>query len=417
MAQGAGVSAEAGGKDASVRRLVRKVARALRPAALRKARGRLSRRAQRGVRHAWLRSLKVVRAIPLVRDRVIPSLINYDLAQVPAAPAVSALHHELRRLQQTSGPILVGPWIGEVGFELLYWIPFLNWALKEYGLDQRRLIAVSRGGASPWYRHLTSEYVDVFELFSLEEYRHANDVRWSRAGHQKQQRVDQMDLDIAERARLRLGLGQMELLHPWLMYKLLRLYWFEKAGAGLLTRHTDYRPLASRTRSAALKDLPAEYVAVRFYFRPSFPDTPENRRFAADIIRTISKETAVVLLNTGLSLDDHEDLALSGPGVHTVDHLMTLERNLEIQTEIISQASAFVGTYGGLSYLAPFYGVPSISFYSTEAELIPAHIEVSWRLGRAMDVRVAALHTGAADLLRMVLGGTPVHAAVPAGPR
>ena len=35
---------------------------------------------------------------------------------------------------------------------------------------------------------------------------------------------------------------RVELLHPSLMYRLLRYYWFDKAGIGLLTRHTDYRP-------------------------------------------------------------------------------------------------------------------------------------------------------------------------------
>ena len=39
--------------------------------------------------------------------------------------------------------IIVGPWTGEVGFELLYWIPFLGW-LAEQGLAQRRVTVVSR---------------------------------------------------------------------------------------------------------------------------------------------------------------------------------------------------------------------------------------------------------------------------------
>ena len=77
-----------------------------------------------------------------------------------------------------------------------------------------------------------------------------------------------------------------------------------------------------------------------------------------------------------------------------------------MQTEIISNARAFVGTYGGLAYLGPFYGVPSIAFYSTEAELVPAHIDVRWRLGRAMGVPVSAIHTQTAGLLRTMLGST-----------
>ena len=357
------------------------------------------------VRRPGLMFLRSMRAIPVVRNHMIPALLKEELNGIPASQAVDTVRQELRRLQKTTGPILVGPWVGEVGFELLYWIPFLNRVLREYELDRRRLIVVSRGGAGRWYRHLTSEYVDVFSLFTLDEYRQANEARWDKAGHQKQYRVEQMDRDIFDRAKAKLGIQEAELLHPSLMYRILRFYWFEKAGIGLLDRHAEYRPLAPVERTAALKDLPAEYVAVRFYFRPSFPDTPENQRFAAHVIRSLSEEVPVVLLNTGLRLDDHEDMDVPGKNVYRVDELMRLEQNLEVQTEIISHARAFVGTYGGLAYLGPFYGVPSVSFYSTEEELVPAHLDVSWRLGRTMGVSVTTLHTKMTGLLRGALSG------------
>ncbi len=58
-------------------------------------------------------------------------------------------------LGRSGKPIILGPWLSETGFELLYWIPFLAWA-KAYGnFDPDRLIVVSRGGAAPWYRHIT----------------------------------------------------------------------------------------------------------------------------------------------------------------------------------------------------------------------------------------------------------------------
>jgi hypothetical protein len=355
------------------------------------------------IRRPGLLSLKMLRAIPVVRRRVIPALLKNELDQIPSAATAEGLKRELERIQRTDAPILVGPWVGEVGFELLYWIPFLNWALRSYELDRRRLVVVSRGGAAPWYRHLTREYVDVFTLFSLDEYRQANEARWDKAGHQKQYQVEQMDHDIVERARQHARLRHVELLHPSLMYTLLRFCWFEKAGMGLLKYHTEYRRLAPLEWSQALTDLPKEFVAVRFYFRPSFPDTAENRRFAMDTVRSISRDVPVVLLNTGLRPDEHEDLDVPGSGVYRVDRLMMLEQNLEIQTEIISHARAFVGTYGGLAYVGPFYGVPSISFYSTESELVPAHLDVSWRLGEAMGVPVSVVHTQMAGLLRSLL--------------
>ena len=51
-------------------------------------------------------------------------------------------------LGRSGRPILIGPWLSEAGFELLYWIPFLAWA-KAYGnLDPvaaRRRLARRRG--------------------------------------------------------------------------------------------------------------------------------------------------------------------------------------------------------------------------------------------------------------------------------
>jgi hypothetical protein len=158
-------------------------------------------------------------------------------------------------------------------------------------------------------------------------------------------------------------------------------------------RHTAYRRFAALENLDAVNALPRDYVAVKFYFRPSFPDTPENRQFAKNVVRALSREMPVVLLNTGLILDDHLDLDIpGGKGVHRVDHLMTPQRNLDIQTQI----------YGGLTYLAPFYGVRSIGFYSTDAELVPSHLDVGWRLGRLLGTPATAIDTRAADLLELV---------------
>ena len=378
-----------------------------------KARARALSRAKKGVRTATAGSLRRpgaamvrgLRAVPIVRRRVVPSLLRQEIDQVPAAPIVAEMHRELRRLRESDSPIVVGPWISEVGFEMLYWIPFLNWAIPAAGLDRRRLIAVSRGGAGLWYRHLTPEYLDVLDLFTVEEYRAHNVERWADGGNQKQFDQGLMDREILARVQGRLGLADVTLLHPMVMYRLLRFFWFEKAPVALLTKHAEYRAL-SRAEDAAVDGLPDDYVAVRFYFRPSFPDTPDNRRFVADTVRSLARDRPVVLLNTGISVDDHEDaLVPPGPSVYRIDHLTTAANNLEVQTRVLSRARAFVGTYGGLTYVAPFYGVPSIGFYSRESELVPAHLDVGWRLGRLIGTSALAVDTRSVELLGLLLGG------------
>ena len=53
--------------------------------------------------------------------------------------------------------------------------------------------------------------------------------------------------------------------------------------------------------------LPEEYTAVRFYFRDSFPDTPENRELVHSVVARLAARRPVVLLNTGVVVDEHRD--------------------------------------------------------------------------------------------------------------
>jgi hypothetical protein len=84
---------------------------------------------------------------------------------------------------------------------------------------------------------------------------------------------------------------------------------------------------------------------------------------------------------------------------------MTPERNLAVQTAVIGRARAFVGTYGGYSYLAPLCGVPSLAFYSArtyKTQHLHMADRVFERLGGAglVPIDVAAL-----PLVRVALAG------------
>ena len=43
-------------------------------------------------------------------------------------------------------PLIVGPWLSEVGFEILYWLPFLNWVKTYRHFDPERPARVSTTG-------------------------------------------------------------------------------------------------------------------------------------------------------------------------------------------------------------------------------------------------------------------------------
>jgi len=149
-------------------------------------------------------------------------------------------------------------------------------------------------------------------------------------------------------------------------------------------------------------------VAARFYFRPSFPDTPANRDFVKEVIGRVAKVSQVVLLNTGLDVDDHSDCPAEG--VLTLERHVDPGNNLDIQSRVIANARAFIGTYGGLSYLAPFFGVPSIGFYSDDSDLKFAHLRAMWAADRVVEGRFVALHVNDLALLAQAgIAPSPPH--------
>jgi len=278
----------------------------------------------------------------------------------------------LDRMRRGSQPIIVGPWTGEIGFELLYWAPFVRWALEKFDLPPERLVVVSRGGTASWYGLTNSRYVDVFSVATPQEFRIRTEAT------KKQRGVSAFDRDVIRRVRAALGGGATQLCHPALMYALFMPFWKDRAPLSRVLDHVRYRQIAP-PRPAALPPLPATYVAVRFYFSNCFPDTADNRAFVSRVIEALAEHHEVVMLNPGFRPDDHADFsAASHPRVHAFDMSGRAGENLAWQTAIIAGAQAFVGTYGGFAYLAPLCGVRSTAFFS-DRNYFTYHLGVAQR--------------------------------------
>jgi hypothetical protein len=308
------------------------------------------------------------------------------------------IDRRVETLAREKRTVLVGPWSGEVGFELLYWIPFVTWALKRASVSPERVVIVSRGGPASWYSHIGGRYIDLFSHVTPDQFRAQTEER------KKQRTMGPFDRAMVRRIIAEGKLGRPFLLHPGLMYKLFIPFWKEQLTIRRVDDYSQYHTITPPVVPALAGRLPASYVAVRFYFSSCFPDTAENRAFVESTVRSLAAATDVVLLNTGIRVDDHQDFT---PGresrIHTVDDLMTPERNLDIQTAVIAGARAFVGTYGGYSYLAPLCGVPALAFYSVRDAFYAVHRELAERILRdvnggslvTLDVKDAALVRGA----------------------
>lgn len=313
--------------------------------------------------------------------------------------ALATVEADIRAALAAPGKILVGPWTSEVGFELLYWIPFLSWLREHFQVPADRLVAVTRGGAGVWYSGLCGDTVELFDLVSPDEFREHTARRWQDVGGQKQIHVDDWDGAILDRVRTgRSGIGE-GVLHPYLMYALFFGVWQGRLPSGWALARTRFAPLAPPPAELA-GDLPETFTAVRFYFRPSLPDTPENRRVVAGVVERLAARAPVVLLNPGLEIDDHRDwLPAGGHGLLDLSTRMTPATNLAVQSAALARCSAFVGTYGGLSYLAPLYGRPSIALRSERTHTLAVHAEVAEAAAGAAGGSLAILEPAHLDIL------------------
>jgi hypothetical protein len=283
-----------------------------------------------------------------------------------------SVRRELRRVARARGPIIVGPWLSEVGYEVLYWVPFLRWYCGRYGIDASRLVVVSRGGVASWYRDVATQYVELLDMFDVPTFAARNAER-QRQGEQKQHAMADFDREILSRVREQLGRADATVCHPSVMFRLLRQFWLGNASLQYVQEHTKYARV-DLGDVPGVPVLPERFVAMKFYSGKAIPATERNRQLLRALVERVAAESPVVSLDTGLAVDEHQDLLFDGiPGViHLASHL-TPQRNLGVQAAVIQRASAFVGTCGGLAWLAPFLGTKTLAVYADD-ELLAPHL-------------------------------------------
>ena len=293
------------------------------------------------------------------------------------------IEREIGRLVQGNGPIFVGPWLSEVGYEVLYWVPFVRWVQSHYRIKAHRLTVITRGGAAAWYQDITTNAVEVFDLVTPEEFARGNAQRAAEsAGSLKQWIRTSFDEQLIAEARRRTGLSDAQVLHPSLMYRLFEQFMLGHRPMSFLRRHAEYRRIT--LPEIAMPELPDDYVAVKFYTAASLPDSPQMRRLLQAMILAIADQWPVVMLDTGLALDDHDDYTFDRASrIISVRDALGPRDNLAVQSAIIGRARAFVGTCGSLAWLAPMLGVNTTALLA-DPRFLHGHLQVGRQMFQAM---------------------------------
>lgn len=311
----------------------------------------------------------------------------------------------LKLLERSRGPILVGPFYGEVGFEALYWQPFVAKIIERCGKD--RVFPICRGGTARWYG--TPHGVELYAMRPL----HGPDgvnvaIRKSHAknGYNKQDRITAFDRGVIRDAADTLGFGSTyHVVHPAWMYHRLAGFWTGYQGIQDVGRVAVHGKLPPPDLPPGLT-LPERFCAVQFYARNTFPINPLTQQFVEATLATIAAQVPVILLETPFLADDHPDVPATLPAnVSRLTDLMVTppETNLWIKSAILARATAFVGTYGGLAQLALRFGVPSVSFYLQWGQTSLLHHTLATTLAMSAGVPYQVFRLPEIGLTRSVL--------------
>lgn len=288
-----------------------------------------------------------------------------------------------RHLAASRRPILLGPWRSEVGFELLYWIPFLHNLRERYGISRDRLIAIGRGGSAAWYD--TAGTADLYEHLPVDVARTLSVQASQVTGSLKQVSTPAWERHVCALTATSLGIAKYHILSPSWMYRLLSPFWEGQQPTGWLDRYLlqAVKMPAPPIAPELAAQLPTKFVAMRWYARPTWPLREDLVLWTRKAVAAVAERTPVVLLDAGFHADDHSDIALGHiPNVLRLSdlHPQTPLNNLAIQSSVIARASAYVGTYGGMAQGAMRWGVPTVALYDQFGQTSPAHLQLSQSL-------------------------------------
>lgn len=317
----------------------------------------------------------------------------------------------VRAAAASTGPVLVGPWLSDIGHELLYWIPFLRWAVTEEPTLSGRVVAASRGGVASWYDDISgSRYVEVLEHLTAPDFRDLDSVA-EQEGLTKRMHPAELDVRLRAAVERTTGAAVDTMIHPAVLFD-------AQAASHKLGALTKVAPLfpIERIRPPEIPELeerlPTEFVVLHFVFDARFPRSAENVHLVRRVTERLSGSTQLVWLDGSLD----PEVAPDGHPFIAVDDLVTPSTRLAVQTAATARARALVATEGGLSFLPPLLGIDSIALYDQPERLRHRHLVSRLKtLDRSRFGSYVAINARRPDAVDAVLASVGVPERSPAG--
>ena len=308
------------------------------------------------------------------------ALMKHHAVKVDRSLVASLAEDQVAEAWQSDKPLILGPFLSNVTLELLYWRPFVAWMCARFGPRTAPVVAVSRGRIDTWYSGLVSQYFDVCDLLPFETYKtRMNEMdRTSKA-------VSDFEQELLDEVAARLGAAETEVVHPSVLLRICSTVRGGTVPIAWLAEHARYDRFD--TPPLPQTDVPGKepYVAASFWFNNCFPDSPGHRQIIDDVLQEVSRLAPVVIINPG-RVPGLSDAIAANDRIRVVVPPET-DHTLRDQAAVISGARAFLGTFGGMSLMAPFYNVPASLVFAEEAQTFRLKAAVAREIAAALPDR------------------------------
>lgn len=274
-----------------------------------------------------------------------------------------------KKLLGNADVVFLGPWLGEVGPELQYWIPYLIKIHDKGFFGNKNLIAISRGGVGLWYRKITAEYVELFDYISSTDFKAIRSRAFDAYHSQKQIKRIPLEDELIEKIAQKLGLRNYAVVHPSFMWKYVVAWLQERVKLETFNEYFEFNMFSNEDRNVVNQvdslSLPKKYIVLNFYSNQLFPHTTQNQKFINELVKKLTVSFHLVWLSQSSRIDDHEKFNVNNnKKLIKIGETFQLKENLALQTEVVRRSSLFIGTNGGFTILPGFLQVPCIAIYS-----------------------------------------------------
>lgn len=299
---------------------------------------------------------------------VLPFFMEHELGR--------AFHRYLLRRQRLcwvkmarrSEVVWFGPFCGEVGYELSYWIPWIRKFCEDLHLPDSRIGIITRGGAHVWYpNHLHS--VELFGLLSVDGFLELQSSEYPTLIRNPEKRLIRG-----------LGISRRQIAHPREMHSAIAEFRGGACGIESLDTYFRITPLDRSVVFDRIRGLegfeevatPQVFGSVRLYTN-SLLGSESNVVRAWQMTLGCARELTLVDIGPRAKLDDHTSVDSPRQGIETPLALGLLRNNLAMQTLLILKSKVLISTYGGSSYIGLLTGVPTVAIESGNTHQKTAH--------------------------------------------